>query len=95
MRLFFSKTCKKVLPTQTVILKYEYDFFFHSLLYSVPSLLSLEETKLYIGVDYGKPQLSKFLVKLLMKPVVSCCWDECTVKGGVKHLVSVNLMSIL
>lgn len=31
---------------------------------SVPSMISLEETKLYIGVDYGKPQ------SVLMKPFV-------------------------
>uniref|UniRef100_A0A8C2H9R5 Proteasome activator subunit 4b n=1 Tax=Cyprinus carpio TaxID=7962 RepID=A0A8C2H9R5_CYPCA len=30
----------------------------------VPSMVSLEETKLYIGVDYGKPKLGKFTVKL-------------------------------
>lgn len=62
-------------------------FFSHSLLCSVPSLISLEETKLYIGVDYGKPQLRKFLVKLLMKPVVSCCCDECSSEPFSKALL--------
>lgn len=59
--------------------------FVRSLLCSVPSMVSLEETKLYIGVDYGKPQLDHGETAY-ETCCVSCCCDECTVKSvAVRH----------
>uniref|UniRef100_A0A672NC27 Proteasome activator complex subunit 4B n=1 Tax=Sinocyclocheilus grahami TaxID=75366 RepID=A0A672NC27_SINGR len=50
----------------------------------VPSMVSLEETKLYIGVDYGKPKLGNFVISqvVCLPQIIS---DLMHFRGSHKH----------